>query len=249
MRRRTLEAVRVTSKPPGGHCERDVRTGKPLTRGAGAHAKGRPVNGLPGGVSIEEGKEPGTPPEVSRLVADAQAGSRMAFARLYARYAGMVHSIAICRVPPEDAADVVQEVFLRALRQLKRLRNTRAFGAWLAAIARNAVLDVQRQGRGRTEVEEEPSRAGTQHDEMEARAALRAIRSLPTAYRETLMMRLVQGMTGPEIAERTGLSAASVRVNLHRGMKLLRRRLESAVRGHHDRRTARRVLVGPVRRS
>ena len=42
---------------------------------------------------------------------------------------------------------------------------------------------------------------------------------------ETLVLRLVEGMTGPEIAARTGLQPASVRVNLHRGMKLLRERL------------------------
>ena len=54
-----------------------------------------------------------------------------------------------------------------------------------------------------------------------------AIRTLPEAYRETLIMRLVEGMTGPEIAERTGLTADSVRVNLCRGMKLLRERLEA----------------------
>ena len=41
-------------------------------------------------------------------------------------------------------------------------------------------------------------------------------------------MRLVEGMTGPEIADRTGLTPGSVRVTLHRGMKLLRQRLESA---------------------
>ena len=52
------------------------------------------------------------------------------------------------------------------------------------------------------------------------------IRSLPEAYRETLVLRLVEGMTGPEIAERTGLTPASVRVNLHRGMKMLREKLE-----------------------
>jgi RNA polymerase sigma-70 factor (ECF subfamily) len=38
-------------------------------------------------------------------------------------------------------------------------------------------------------------------------------------------MRLVEGMTGPEIAEHTGLAQGSVRVNLHRGMKLLREQL------------------------
>ena len=48
------------------------------------------------------------------------------------------------------------------------------------------------------------------------------IRGLPEAYRETLIMRLVEGMTGPEIAKVTGLTPQSVRVNLCRGMKMLR---------------------------
>ena len=54
---------------------------------------------------------------------------------------------------------------------------------------------------------------------------LEAIEALPMAYRETLLMRLVEGMTGPEIAEATGLTPESVRVNLCRGMKLLKERL------------------------
>jgi len=60
----------------------------------------------------------------------------------------------------------------------------------------------------------------------EALAILDVIRSLPDAYRETLVLRLVEGFTGPEIAERTGLTPASVRVNLHRGMALLRAKLQ-----------------------
>ena len=48
---------------------------------------------------------------------------------------------------------------------------------------------------------------------VEALAVLDTIRTLPDAYRETLVLRLVEGMTGPEIAQRTGLTAASVRVN------------------------------------
>jgi RNA polymerase sigma-70 factor (ECF subfamily) len=47
-----------------------------------------------------------------------------------------------------------------------------------------------------------------------------------------LVLRLVEGMSGKEIAEETGLTAESVRVNLHRGMKQLRERLGlSAVEG------------------
>ena len=61
--------------------------------------------------------------------------------------------------------------------------------------------------------------------ESETMEVLDVIRKLPDAYRETLLMRLVEGMSGAEIAERSGLTPASVRVNLHRGMKLLRERL------------------------
>jgi RNA polymerase sigma-70 factor (ECF subfamily) len=61
-------------------------------------------------------------------------------------------------------------------------------------------------------------------------SALEIIRALPVAYRETLVLRLVEGLTGPEIAERTGLTPASVRVNLHRGMALLREKLEPSAK-------------------
>lgn len=177
-------------------------------------------------VSIHQRRQrTGTPADTAALVRAAQEGDRGAFGQLYAQYAGMVHSIALSRVSFDEARDVVQEAFVRALTQLKRLRDARAFGGWIAAIARNAIVDVQRLGRPPDEPVEEQSTPGTQHDEMEARTALNAIRSLPDAYREPLMMRLVEGMTGPEIAERTGLTPASVRVNLHRGMKLLRQRL------------------------
>ena len=63
-----------------------------------------------------------------------------------------------------------------------------------------------------------------------AAAILEAVLSLSQAYRETLILRLVEGMTGPEIAARTGMTHGSVRVNLHRGMEQLRAKL-SASRG------------------
>ena len=61
---------------------------------------------------------------------------------------------------------------------------------------------------------------------------LATIRELPETYRETVMPRLVQGLTGPEIAAQTGMTPGSVRVHLHRGIKLLREALHA--RGAHD---------------
>jgi RNA polymerase sigma-70 factor (ECF subfamily) len=165
--------------------------------------------------------------EGTRLVRAAQRGDRSAFATLYQRYTGMVHAIALSSLPLDEITDAVQETFLRALRRLKTLREPGAFGAWISAITRNVVRDVQRQRWPLLPLLElAPPRRATQECEFDASAALQAIRSLPKAYRETIAMRVIQGMSGPEIADRTGLSAGSVRVNLHRGMKLLRERLQ-----------------------
>jgi RNA polymerase sigma-70 factor (ECF subfamily) len=160
----------------------------------------------------------------SSLVSAARAGDRSAFGELYARYRGMVHALLMAHVPAPAADDLVQEVFVRALQKIASLRDSEAFGGWLAAIARNRGRDFFRRTRPEEELVE-VGRRPLQSEESEAAAALEAIRTLPEAYREPLLMRLVEGMTGPEIASRTGLSPGSVRVNLHRGMKMLHQRL------------------------
>ena len=161
------------------------------------------------------------------LVEAVRAGDREAFGRLYALYAPMVHGILLARVPYRDIDDLVQDVFLSALKRLGALRDAAAFGGWLAMIARNRAVDYYRRARETEELTDEMPVASHRDAEAEYEAArmLEAVRSLPEAYRETLVLRLVEGMTGPEIAARTGMTAASVRVNLHRGMKLLREKL------------------------
>ena len=172
-----------------------------------------------------------TEPDARDLVEAARSGDRAAFGRLYRRYAPMVHGIALAQLRSPDADDVVQEVFVRALARLHTLRDVHAFGGWLTAIARNLIVDSVRSRPPHADPADEPSRRESQHDQLEARRALDAIRALPEAYRETVMLRLVEGMTGPEIADRTALTPASVRVNLHRGLKMLRERLLPATPG------------------
>jgi RNA polymerase sigma-70 factor, ECF subfamily len=154
------------------------------------------------------------------LVRAARQGDRSAFGKLYRLFSPMVHGILLARVPRHEAEDLVQDVFLAALRQLHTLRDDTAFGGWLAMIARNRAHDHHRRKVEFTELPEDI--AAQRAPDAEALAVLAAIRGLPEAYREPLILRLVEGMTGEEIAARTGLTPASVRVNLHRGMKQLR---------------------------
>lgn len=158
--------------------------------------------------------------ETIRAAAD---GDQDAFGRVYAQFVRLVHAILLGRVPRADVDDLVQDVFLTAYSRMRELRDPAAFGGWIAAIARNRATDFLRQRRPQVELPAELP--GGDAIAAESLAVLDAIRKLPEAYRDTLMLRLVEGMSGNEIAERTGLTPASVRVNLHRGMKLLREKL------------------------
>ena len=163
------------------------------------------------------------PDDLVDLVRSAQQGDRAAFAELYRRHTRAVHGILLTRVAASDVDDLVQDVFIQAMQRLSSLHDPSAFGAWIAAIARNRAVDHWRRQPMHVELPDHLSTPA--RDRTEALAALAAIRALPEAYRETLMLRLVEGMTGPEIAKCTGLTEGSVRVNLHRGMKELRERL------------------------
>ena len=165
------------------------------------------------------------------LVRASQQGDTDAFGQLYQRYARMVHGVLLSRVHATDVEDLVKDVFLRALPRLRALREASRFGGWLAAIARNMAIDFHRRAQTRAESHDataepdEQAAPGRASDTREAAEILECIRSLPEAYRETLILRLVEGMSGPEIADRTGLLPGSVRVNLHRGMQQLREKL------------------------
>ena len=177
------------------------------------------------------------PRDDDSLVSAARDGDRAAFGRLYDRYARMVHGILLSRVPPREVDDLVQEVFLLALRQLHALRDISRFGAWLATITRNRANDYFRrtipEGNLTEPVSENQAESRTNNHaaEQEAAMILAVVRALPEPYREPLILRLVEGMTGPEIATRTGLTHGSVRVNLCRGMQMLREKLGETARG------------------
>ena len=165
--------------------------------------------------------------EDARLVRKAVTGDEAAFTTLYERYARMIHGVLLARVPRLHVDDLVQDVFLTAWKGLDGLRDPAAFGGWLSMIARNRATDFHRRAVESVDLPDHLEAPGSAAATAEARAVLDTIRQLPEAYRDTLVLRLVEGMTGPEIAARTGLTPASVRVNLHRGMKLLRERLEA----------------------
>jgi RNA polymerase sigma-70 factor (ECF subfamily) len=163
-------------------------------------------------------------------VRKAQEGNRRAFERLWKLYAPTVKGILLTMVQQGDAEDLTQEVAMSALTALPSLDHPESFPGWVCAIARNVARDRlrtvnQERGHGDASVDVEELPAVKCGDSAEADEIIAQIRELPECNREPLMLRLLLGMTGPEIARKTGLTEGSVRVNLCRGMKLLRQRL------------------------
>lgn len=168
---------------------------------------------------------------IADLVHRARAGDRQAFSELHGHFAPMVHSVLLARVASQEVDDLMQDVFLSAWRGLSKLRQTDHVGAWLATVARNAANRHHRRGwlgrQATAALDDLPDAladptAEPGHDGAEILAVLR---SLPDAYRETLALRLIEGLSGPEISALTGRSHDSVRVNLSRGMQRLRETL------------------------
>jgi len=166
-----------------------------------------------------------TTDEIDLLVQKAKSGHRGAFDRLHERYVSMVHGLLMAHVPREEVDDLVQDVFARAWLRIQDLKQDAAVGGWLAMITRNIAMDFHRRRRQDTSLDSIEVADPQGEYDAEAVRVLELIRSLPESYRETLSLRLIEGLTGPEIAECTGLTHGSVRVNLHRGFQLLRQKL------------------------
>ncbi len=166
-------------------------------------------------------------------VRSAQRGDPAAMGRIYQRHARMVRAVLLAYVGPDEADDLVQEVFVRALGGIAGLREQASIGAWLAGCARNEARGWKRAIRRRWSLLLSLGRESDRHgehpaagaQELDADDVLAAIRRLPEEYREVLILRLVEQLTGPQIAAWSGRSHAAVRVCLSRGMRILKQEL------------------------
>ena len=168
------------------------------------------------------------PGDTAALVRAARGGDRGAFGVLYQRYGRMVHGLLLAHADRDDVHDLVHDVFVSAMEKLHTLRDADAFGAWIGTIARNRARMHHRSRRGVQPLTDDLAGTSRADAEVGTQEVLAALRRLPERYREPLVLRLVEGMSGEEIARQTGLSHGTVRVYLHHGMAQLRELLGGA---------------------
>jgi RNA polymerase sigma-70 factor (ECF subfamily) len=144
---------------------------------------------------------------------------------------------------PEDAADIVQEAFVRAFQALGSFDPNRSFGAWIARIAANLCIDHYRRRRLHlvsldAPLDQEPGErsrdlpdAAPLPDELVSRAESASrmdslVQGLPPRYRIVILLRYKEDLAYEEIAEVLRLPLGTVKARLHRAHHLLKRRLE-----------------------
>ena len=160
----------------------------------------------------------------ARLVAEALAGDRDAYAAIYDRYADRVHDFCASLLRNRAAAgDALQETFLVAFESLDRLAQPARLGVWLYTIAHRSVLDRLRDGVTPSGNDDESDlRWGSgAPDERLSRAELaefvwQTSAGLPEPDRALLDLHLRQGFEGNDLARATGLAAAELGPRLER---------------------------------
>ena len=167
------------------------------------------------------------------LVLAFKTGDTSAFGELYDRFADRVHTFAYSRLRDDsDAADVLQDTFVRAASRIGQLRDPERFRPWLFAIARNSITDVQRD-RMRADSSDDLNDllgvVATQESELETAEAARLLwdgaRGLQQRDQELLELHLREGLEGAELAEAMGVEPAHVYVMVKR----LKERLKKSI--------------------
>ena len=157
------------------------------------------------------------------------------FAEVYEEHVFRVYGfIAYRTLSRLDAEDLTQLTFEKALRAWPRFDPQRASAStWLLAIARNVLIDRHRSARSEAALDEVPERdlphAIGPEDQLATSSELReALAVLSPRDREVVGLRFGAEMTGPEIAEVTGLTLANVQQILSRSLRKLRAELQGS---------------------
>lgn len=176
-------------------------------------------------------------PTDEQLLRRSYGGCETSFAELFRRHQGRIYRFAMQMSGSETVAEeTVQEVFLTVVERAARFQPERgAVGAWLLGIARNKMLQLFQRERDYVPAGEIEAAAP---DDLLAglarREAVEAVRqsvlSLPSNYREVLVLCDLQELDYAEAAAVLGCAIGTVRSRLHRARQILYRKLQGTLR-------------------
>lgn len=173
----------------------------------------------------------------SRLMASAQDGDRTAYDRLLREIVPFIEAlIAREQRAPDRTQECVQDVLLTVHRVRHTYNPSRPFKPWLAAIARRRSIDLLRRRGRRSALEVSDDKAYETFADPQANRGVEvyaateglteAISGLPQQQREAVELLKLRELSLAEASRLSGTSVAALKVNMHRAIKSLRRRLK-----------------------
>ena len=162
----------------------------------------------------------------------AAGGDARAFERLYRDHVDRIFCLCRRMIGPDQAAEITQDVFVRAWQKIGTFRGEAAFGTWLHRLAINVILTKRswlgtQRGRFLDEeglLEGLPSRPGSTELGLDFESA---IGRLPAGARQIFVLHDVEGYKHDEIATLLGVTSGTTKAQLHRARLMLRRHLEA----------------------
>jgi RNA polymerase sigma-70 factor (ECF subfamily) len=164
----------------------------------------------------------------------ARAGDKTAFDILCDRYLSVVYNRLRAKLPPEAVEDVTQQVFIGAVKGIKRYEERSSFRTWLLSIARHKIADYYRSHSRQPEtVSFDLNPDGEvdgceQPDVWEEQALVRvALEQLPEHYQEILLLRFAEGMRFKKIAGTLEISLEAAKSRYRRAVAAIAVEMET----------------------
>jgi RNA polymerase sigma-70 factor (ECF subfamily) len=184
--------------------------------------------------------------QIDKLVREAQKGNTKAFGEIYDIYYPKIHKYVFYKVSEDHVDDVVSTIFIKSWSKLNKYRKQKcAFSAWLFRIAHNTIVDHYRTNKEFYELEE---RIADDNQAMNperltdisltGKRVHRALRDLGEKYQEVILLKYMNEMSNPNIANVMKVSESNVRTLQHRALKQLRSIIED-----EDRAIERRLAI------
>src|SRR5690554_3125676 len=165
--------------------------------------------------------------EEARLVRRARWGSREAFETLYSRHAAAVHALATRLTGNRATAeDVTQETFLQLLRFMDTIAPDRPLRPWLKRVAANAAIDRLRRERAMVEFDDGVAAPAATDTPDQPGESLGLLQRFPPGIRTVVWLRVVEGWTHRELAERFGRSESWSKSLVSRALARMREMIE-----------------------
>jgi RNA polymerase sigma factor (sigma-70 family) len=221
---------------------------------AGTGAESEAPTGLGAGIRAIEGESHPWGVDETAVVGSpgGMAGDPRNSSEFLMSHAGFVRSLARRLLADEaEVEDLVQETLLRAIESGPRRRE--ALPAWLRAVTRNLAFKRLR-GRARVRQREElvarteslPSTADLFERQDSLQRVVKVVLDLPEHYRQVVLLRFFEDLPPRKIAVRLALPVGTVRMRLHRALKLVRGKLDQEYGGDRERWTLALGLLAGV---